>query len=296
MNPLLFLFLDGVGVSKTSENNPLAPLFKSLTGVELLEKNLPIINDDLLIKSIDPILGVKGIPQSATGQTSIMTGKNSQKFIGYHQTAFPNKELMEILKEYGLLKELKEDGLKVTCINLYSREYFERRSKRRKNMFPVSALSVMYADLPFRFIENYNRGEAVFADITSRRFGEIKPEEAAERVINISKNYNFLFFEYFLTDTYGHKKNVSALEKECKKLNRFIETLWSSGRNNLDIVICSDHGNAECSHIANHTSNPVPFLFLTKNNPLKEYLLDNVEDITHIKNAINTYFFNSSLR
>lgn len=285
-----------MGVSKTSENNPLAPLFKGLTGAELLEKNLPIINEELLLKSIDPILGVKGIPQSATGQTSIMTGKNSQQVIGYHQTAFPNKELMEILKEYGLLKELKDRGLDVTCINLYSREYFERRSQRRKNMFPVSALSVMYADLPFRFIEDYNRGEAVVADITSRRIGEITPEEAAKRVINISKGYDFLFFEYFLTDTYGHKKATTVLEKECIKLNRFIETLWNRGEHSLDIIVCSDHGNAECSDIANHTSNPVPFLFLTKNKPLKEYLLDNVDDITHIKNAINSYFFNNSLR
>lgn len=296
MKPLLFLFLDGVGVSETSDNNPISDLFKGLTGVELLEKNLPILNDKLLLKSIDPILGVKGIPQSATGQTSIMTGLNSQKEIGYHLTAFPNRELMSLLEEYGLLKELKNKGLDVTCINLYSREYFIRRSERRKNMFPVSALSVMYADLPFRFIEDYNRGEAVVADITSRRIGEITPEVAAERVINMSRDYDFLFFEYFLTDSYGHKKDNTALEKECKKINRFIEALWNSGNNNLDIIICSDHGNAECVNIANHTSNPVPFLFLTENNPLKEHMLKSVDDICDIKNSVIDYFFNSSFR
>lgn len=296
MRPLLFLFIDGVGISHTTDNNPMSTLFKGVTGVDLLMDNLPILNHDLLLKAIDPILGIKGVPQSATGQTSIMTGINSQKSLGYHLTAFPNKELMKLLKEYGLLKELKEMGLDVTCINLYSQEYFIKRKERRKNMFPVSALSVMYADLPFRFIEEYLKGEAIVADITSRRIGEITPEEAAQRVLNISKNHDLLFFEYFLTDTYGHKKDHTALKRECKKLNSFIENLWGSGHNNLDIVVCSDHGNAECSDIANHTSNPVPYLFLTKNISLKQNLLNSVNDITHIKNSIRDYFFNSSFR
>lgn len=295
MRPLLFLFLDGIGVSTTEQNNPISTLFHDLSGVTLLQENLPVLNSDLLLKSIDPILGVKGTPQSATGQTTLMTGINSQKEIGFHQTAFPGEGLMTILKQHNLLSELKEMGLKVTCANLYSREYFTRRRERRKNMFPVSALSVMYADLPFRFIEEYNNGKALFADITNNRvkrrgwdIEEIKAKDAAERMASICKENDFIFFEYFLTDSLGHKRDTKNLEFECNKLNSFIKELWREG--GFDIIITSDHGNAEDCSIANHTLNPVPFLFLTRNLQLKKFYSDSVNNITHVKEVILHYF------
>ena len=81
-------------------------------------------------------MGVQGIPQSATGQTSIFTGVNAQAVLGHHLTAFPNETLVKIIQERSLLKTLTEKGISATSANLYTREFFEARSKRRKNMFP----------------------------------------------------------------------------------------------------------------------------------------------------------------
>lgn len=278
------MFLDGVGIG-TQSQNPIIDLFKGITKKDFITDNIPMVNSEFTLKGIDPILGVRGIPQSATGQTSIMTGINSQKVLGYHHTAFPNSKLIELINSSNLLREAKEMGYRTTCGNIYSREYFEKRSKRRKNMFPVSALSVMNADLGFRFIEDYNKGRAVFASITNS-LKPITPEQAAKDMLNISKDYDLIFFEYFLTDSYGHKKNREKLEYETRKLNRFINNIWLEGNEWLDIVITSDHGNSEDISTGDHTKNLVPLLYLSKNSNRANYAFNNINNIADIKDVI----------
>ncbi|QEN03695.1 hypothetical protein EW093_02925 [Thiospirochaeta perfilievii] len=297
MNKLLFIFLDGVGLGLNSEINPIKNLFKNLTGVDFVLNNYPIINDDFLLKPIDAVLGINGIPQSATGQTSIMTGVNSQRRLGFHHTAFPNRELINIIKEKNILLELKNRGLSVTCANMYSKEYFEKRESRSKNMLPVSALSVKTSNLPFRFMDDYNKNEAVFADITNEiirsrgyNIDIITPQIAGSNMLNICNKNDFTFFEYFITDTYGHKKEELKLISETQKLNSFIEYIWNSGQNGVDIILTSDHGNCEDISTGNHTKNPVPFLYLSKDSSLKGKFFREVENITHFKGAILNRF------
>ncbi len=282
MRKLLYIFLDGVGVTTSTIENPVSTLFKNLTGVDFIKDNLPVLNKDLLLKYIDATLDVPGIPQSATGQTSLMTGVNAQQFLGYHLTAFPNQKLIELIETKNILLELKNRGLKVTCANIFSREYFIKRSARKKNMFPVSALSVMKSGIEFRFIEDHERGEAVFAHLTNN---------PVENMLNICNNHDFIFFEYFITDSYGHKKDYSKILKETEKINSFIEKLWNNGKNNFDIILTSDHGNSEDNTTANHTLNPVPFLYLSQNMKLKEHFNSSVKSITDFKKAVIDHYF-----
>lgn len=297
MKKLLFIFVDGVGLGSDNGENRIKDLFKPFTNTPFILANTPLLTDDYLLKPIDAVLNVDGIPQSATGQTSIMTGINAQEVLGFHHTAFPNKPLIALIEKYNLLKYLKDQGIKTTCANMYSKEYFEKRSKRTKNMFPVSALSIKNAGIPFRFIDDYNRSEAVFADITnnvikSRGYdiGIITPEQAAENMLNICNKNDFTFFEYFITDTYGHKKEGDKLQNEVIKLNKFITTLWNKGNNNLDIILTSDHGNCEDISTGNHTKNPVPFLYMSKNSQLKKVFMNQINSIQDFKNAVLLHF------
>ena len=297
MNKLLFIFLDGVGLGKDEDINPIKDLFKPMTGRKFLLDSYPLITEDLLLKPIDAVLGVDGIPQSATGQTSIMTGVNAQKLLGHHHTAFPNEPLIDLIKELNLLKAVKDLGFTATCANMYSTEYFEKRSARVKNMFPVSALSIRYSDTPYRFIADYNNQEAVFADITNNVIKSrgydidiITPEVAADNMLNICNKNDFVFFEYFITDTYGHKKKREELLNEVDKLNRFIKSIWNNGDNGVDIILTSDHGNCEDISTGNHTTNPVPFLFISKNQKLKDEFYSKVASLTDFKEAVINYF------
>ncbi|MCK6584127.1 MAG: hypothetical protein L6Q49_13600, partial [Anaerolineales bacterium] len=87
---ILFLFLDGIGLGEDDpEINPFAradmPYLESLLGGKrLIESAAPFESDLLTLKAIDPNLGVKGLPQSATGQAVLLTGINIPAELGYH--------------------------------------------------------------------------------------------------------------------------------------------------------------------------------------------------------------------
>ncbi|MFM8426621.1 MAG: phosphoglyceromutase, partial [Chloroflexota bacterium] len=71
---ILFLFLDGIGLGEDNpETNPFLranmPHLESLLGGQKMTKSAaPFEGDSILLKAVDPNLGVKGLPQSATGQ------------------------------------------------------------------------------------------------------------------------------------------------------------------------------------------------------------------------------------
>ncbi len=95
-----------------------------------------------IIVPVDAVQDVPGIPQSATGQTSLYTGINAQKILGHHLTAIPNKKLINIINERSLLKILKESEISVTSANMYSEEFFKKtvcNEKKTCSLFPHSA-------------------------------------------------------------------------------------------------------------------------------------------------------------
>ena len=46
---------------------------------------------------LDALLGVPGLPQSATGQTTILTGRNAPAVIGEHSGPYPSQALRDML-------------------------------------------------------------------------------------------------------------------------------------------------------------------------------------------------------
>src|SRR5205085_9671094 len=54
----------------------------------------------------DATLGVGGRPQSASGQTTILTGVNAPALLGYHKQGFPNASLREIIREHSVFLRL----------------------------------------------------------------------------------------------------------------------------------------------------------------------------------------------
>ncbi len=270
---LFYFFIDGLGIGSNNEDNPVSDLFRSsLDGNLLADITEPVKLNKGIIVPVDAVQGVPGIPQSATGQTSLYTGLNAQKILGYHLTAIPNKKLIRIIRERSLLRKLSENGISVTSANMYSQEFFSKRLNMKKNMLPVSTLSIRAADIAFRMIEDYEKGEALFADITNRLINDrgykidiITPGEGAVRIANILDNFQAVFYEYFMTDIYGHKRNREGLELRKTELNQFLERLLVllKDRPDISILITSDHGNAEDFTTGSHTLNKVPFIFLS---------------------------------
>ncbi|MFW5715090.1 MAG: hypothetical protein ACOCXF_01780 [bacterium] len=298
--PKLFLFfIDGIGIgSNNPQRNPLIQLGEAFLGPAAFHSGtVPLRSPRVWLLPIDANLGVSGRPQSATGQTSFMTGINAAQKLGYHLQAFPNEQLLPIISSHNLLKVLVQNGVRATSANLYSHKYFTDRRKRRKNMFPVSTLSIESAGIPFRYYKDYRLRRAIFADITNQMLKDrgfsikpIAPKRAASHVLNIFKRNDLVFFEYFLTDTYGHARKAAAIRHCVANINAFIRALWEQSKERIDILIISDHGNAEDMEIGDHTLNPVPFFFIS--SQAEKWAADSPEphSLLDIKPFILSYY------
>jgi 2,3-bisphosphoglycerate-independent phosphoglycerate mutase len=131
---VLLIFLDGFGLGRNDATNPFfvhgMPLLEKRLGVKLTE-NAYVNTQGCLLKGIDACLGVDGIPQSATGQTSLLTGINAPAYLGYHLPAFPNPELITLIQSKSILKQVKSLGLTATFANAYTDTYFEKAARRK---------------------------------------------------------------------------------------------------------------------------------------------------------------------
>src|SRR4026208_753657 len=73
--PILLIFIDGIGIGTRGEHNPLDGLESEFFSIFPGEK--PQLPFDGIMAETDARLGVEGLPQSATGQTAILTGVNA---------------------------------------------------------------------------------------------------------------------------------------------------------------------------------------------------------------------------
>ena len=295
---LLLLFIDGMGLGNDGPENPLARLFAEVMDpVRLVRTPGPRSFENGVLVPADAVLGVPGMPQSATGQTSIFAGINAQAMLGVHLSAFPNDALRDVIEERSLMKVLRSAGVAVTSANLYSDEFFEKRANSRRNTFPVSTLTIRASGVGFRYPADFLAGRAVFADITNALIRErgydvplIEPEEAAIRMLNILEDHEFVFFEYFMTDLHGHKRNTEALGTCVEVLNRFVGAVWEGAADEASILITSDHGNAEDMDVAGHTSNAVPAILLTRDREAARRFAQRVRALPDVYYAVLDYF------
>src|SRR5437867_12497543 len=85
---VLLFFIDGLGIGTRGPHNPLDGLTDAapLAVFQGEEPNIPF---DGTVVATDARLGVEGRPQSASGQTTILTGINAPAAIGFHKQGFP---------------------------------------------------------------------------------------------------------------------------------------------------------------------------------------------------------------
>lgn len=257
---LIFIFLDGFGIGE--KNNTKNPIYAADT------PNLDFLFNKCLVFETDASLGVPGLPQSATGQTSIFTGVNAQLMIGRHLNAQPTINLRKLINRDNLFKQLIGRGIKVTNANVYRQEYLDRMNdpmdKRHKPS--VTSVMTMSAGIPFRKVEDYRSGKGIYHDITGQIIVEsgyeaeiITPQEAARRLYNLSRDFDFTLYEHFMTDIIGHKMDMTLAIKEIELLDTFLGGMLKLMDPARDVLlITSDHGNIEDISVKTHTMNKVP--------------------------------------
>jgi len=301
---LLFLFMDGIGLGENDPStNPFAgislPTLQKLLGNRNLTINsAPFVGDIASLLAIDANLNIKGLPQSATGQAVILTGKNIPADIGYHYGPKPNPEVAQFIKIGNLFCALEDMGLKTGLLNAYPPSYFEA-IKNGRRLYSAIPLAVKSAGLALRNDRDLINGQAISADFTGQGWREhlgyddipvISPYEAGKRLAQLSSDLDFAFFEYWLSDYAGHRQDLSQAKQLLISLDQVLNGLidsWSPAEGL--ILITSDHGNMEDLSTRRHTSNPVPAI-LIGDMKYRSQFADSLHDLTDIYPAIIRFF------
>lgn len=278
-----FIFLDGVGIGRKDGSNPFAAdpseFFK-----KFLDGGEDRIAYDGAIIPTDARLGLEGLPQSATGQTAILTGVNASQVLGRHLSGFPGPTLRRILLEHSIFLRLKNAKKVSVFANAYSSAYFVQRGDR----VSASTWAVKAAAIPFRWIEDLRSQEALGPDLTNHLFAEFgydvplfTPERAGKILATLLQRFDFVMYEYPFTDVVGHAQDIERANRILGHIHQFLRSFLSSVDFSRDtVILTSDHGNIEDLSTSVHTRNPVPTLVWGRNKQMAVENISNIQDIT----------------
>lgn len=252
---MLLVFVDGLGWGADDPSvNPVAC-------------HAPALHAWILrhAKPVDACLGVPGLPQSATGQATLLTGINAAATVGRHVESFPGPALQEIVREHNVLKTFQAAGLPAAFANAY---FLDEKSQRMiRNRPSVTTVATLSAFGAVRDAEAMRRGEAVYQDLTREHLRLrgydgplVTPAASARHLADIASRHAFTLFEYFQTDLAGHRGDEAGRKKTLNQLDEFWRELmpWAAEPLHL-LLLASDHGNIEDVSATTHTMNPVPF-------------------------------------
>ncbi|NIT36679.1 MAG: hypothetical protein GTN49_09290 [candidate division Zixibacteria bacterium] len=161
----------------------------------------------------------------------------------------------------------------------------------------MSCTSAMayYGEGGFRSTEMFNRGEAVYFDLTGRyakRRGDdvrlMTPARSGEALSRITLAHDFTLYEYFLTDFAGHRQNMGRAVRYLEDVDAALgAVLKYYDLERYLLILTSDHGNVEDLSTRSHTTNPVP---LVAAGPGHEGFASRCDDVMDVARAVFEYF------
>ena len=316
---VLFIFLDGIGLGEDNpETNPLARakmpnLNALLGGRSLVKESAPFDGERASLRAIDAGVGVDGLPQSATGQAMLLTGKNISAELGYHYGPKPNPEVATYLNGETLFSKCVAAGKRTALLNAYPPRYFQGIDSG-KRLYSSIPLAVTNAGLELFTYEDMSAGHALSADFTGEGWRTMlgfpdapvmNPREAGKKLISLAMGYDFSFFEYWASDYAGHKQQmetaiglmetfdgviggmIEEIEERRKRKEGVESGKWKEEerKEELLVLVTSDHGNMEDLSTRKHTDAHVPLIVLG-DKPAPEEFTRGLTDLTHVASAI----------
>lgn len=262
---VLLLFVDGLGIGNRGSHNPL-DRHEPLRILNFFENERAAIAAAGIVAETDAQLGVDGLPQSATGQATILTGVNAPQHLGRHLNGYPNRALRELVAKHSMMRTIARAGKRATFANAYHPGFFTRRPR----FVSVTTVACEAASLPFRTFEQLVAEEAVSHDFTNwfvKGFGyrvEARtPEKAGTILSRLAARHDFTLYEYFITDIAGHRQDAIVARDIVWMLDRFVHAVLQPQAGAIDlerdtVILTSDHGNIEDITTRAHTLNKVP--------------------------------------
>jgi hypothetical protein len=290
-------FLDGVGLGgpDPAENPFAAARLPNLTG--LLGEGWYEADRGLIcaprasLAPTDATLGLPGRPQSATGQATILTGRNVPALVGEHYGPKPNGAVAEVIRGGTLFSEVVAAGGAAALITPYPPGYFAAvdSGKRLLSAVPLAATA---AGLPLMNADDLRAGRAVSPDFTAQGWRDhlgyadmavLSPEEAGRRIATIAATYDFSFFEHWPTDQIGHRGGLNEAVAHLELIDTIMGGLlaaWDDAHGLL--IITSDHGNLEEKGHRQHTRNAVPTILVGRDHAAHAAAIHDLTDIAPV--------------
>jgi 2,3-bisphosphoglycerate-independent phosphoglycerate mutase len=298
---ILFLFLDGIGLGDNDPaRNPFVraqmPYLQSLLGGKrLIFETAPFEGDRASLLAVDAGLGVKGLPQSATGQAVLLTGVNIPLELGYHYGPKPNPEVAAYLEKPTLFSKTVHAGKKTALLNAYPPRYFDGIDSG-KRLYSSIPLALTNAGIPLFTHEAYFEGRALSADFTGEGWHtflgfpeapSFDPNTAGVKLAELALGYDFSFFEYWASDYAGHKQDMESAVKQLETFDGVLKGLLDTWHDADGLIlITSDHGNMEDLSTRKHTDAKVPLLLFGDKSRRREFQKD-IHDLAGIAPAIS---------
>jgi 2,3-bisphosphoglycerate-independent phosphoglycerate mutase len=266
---LLVVFLDGVGIGEAGSGlNPFMaaelPAMRSLFG-GLPTLDRPVLRGEgphpAITFPVDASLGHPGTPQSGTGQTSLLTGRNGADLFGRHFGPWVPTALRELVRESSFLRASVESGRSTAFLNAYPAGWPGPRGGRRVAGPPLAALG---AGLLTRGHAELAEGRAVASGIVNdgwiEHLGfEEMPRPSAEEVggtlARLGAEHDLSLYAHYATDTAGHRGGMEGAIAALERVDAMIAGVLADLDPGLDLLLCSDHGNVEDVRTG-HTRNP----------------------------------------
>jgi hypothetical protein len=301
---VFLIFLDGVGLGRADPDlNPLVaadlPHIAGWLEGRRLDADLePFDGAQASFRPVDANLGVEGIPESATGQSALLTGVNVPKLIGTHFGPKPDERIRAIMKPYGLPRRMAGCGFSSRLLNAYPGSYFDaiRSGRRLYSAFP---LAFDLAGIPLATEQDLFRGEAISADFTGRGWRTrlrvidapvLTAHKAGERMAELALRNDFTAFDHWPTDYAGHFGEMRGAVRMLETLDRVLGGVTKAmAGTDLCVVITSDHGNLEDLSLRGHTRNPVPAIVLGP-EVIRKKIADRMTDLTGFGAAMSEIF------
>ena len=303
---VLFIFMDGIGLGENNPDiNPLARaempnLNELLDGRPLLKESAPFHGEQATLLAIDPRVGVPGLPQSATGQAILVTGKNIPAEIGYHYGPKPNPEVAAFLNGGTLFSRCRETGKKAALLNAYPPRYFDGIDSG-KRLYSSIPLAVTNAGFPLFTHNDFFAGRALSADFTGHGWRDmlgfpeapaLSPQEAGRKLVSLANEYDFSLFEYWASDYAGHKQQMETAVQLMETFDGVLGGIVAQMQEQREkdggevlVLVTSDHGNMEDLSTRKHTNADVPALVIG-NKTAREDFTRGMKDLTNIAPAI----------
>ncbi len=179
--------------------------------------------------------------------------------MGRHYGPWPGPTLKRTLDKGTIFSEVVAAGGRAALANAFPPGYFRALSEGKQKV-NVPVYAAQQAGVKLLTQTDYDAGNAVSADLDGGYLGTPQPlAEAGARLSRLSAENDLTFFDFWLSDTAGHRWTFDEAVKLTEKLDGFLAGVVAA-LGTTTLIVTSDHGNLEDKSTRSHTRNPVPLL------------------------------------